>query len=93
MLPGLCHAWNWGSFSNLGLWGWAGFGLNLLLWTGLIAGLIALIIWAVRNARSPQTVEGFARGGENTARQILQARYARGEITRQEYLEMKEDLG
>jgi len=55
--------------------------------------LIALAVWGVsrlfpRGAQSPGRDEG-----ETTAREVLTRRYARGEITREEYELMKRDIG
>jgi putative membrane protein len=88
MFDGLCHAGagNWGSVGNFGVWGWISFILNLVFWVGLIAGLILLVVWARRRARVP------AASGQPTANEILQAKYARGEITREQYQLMKQDI-
>lgn len=75
-----------------------GFGLGGLLVMLLFWGvLVALAIWLV-SALFPRTVRPAASGEQNlTARQILDRRYARGEITRQQYelikQEISEDLG
>lgn len=71
-----------------------GFGLFGLLFMILFwVGLIALAVWLVgslfgRNSRQiPSSGER-----ELNARQILDRRYARGEITREQYELMKQDL-
>ena len=98
MFNGLCHFGNWGSFGNFGVWGWIGLVLNLVFWVGLIAGLTLLVVWAIRRARVPAANFSYA-GGQNTAgslptaKEILQAQYARGEITREQYELMKQDIG
>ncbi|MCF6278072.1 MAG: SHOCT domain-containing protein [Anaerolineales bacterium] len=70
--------------------GLGGFGLigMLLFWVAVIAG----IVWLVKtvsgsNAQSPTQMQGGA-----SARDILDQRYARGEITRDQYEAMKQDL-
>ena len=92
MLDGLCHAGacNWGSVGDFGVWGWISFILNLVFWVGLIAGLILLMVWAIRRARVPAGTVPHA-SGQPTAKEILQAKYARGEITREQYQLMKQD--
>jgi uncharacterized membrane protein len=65
--------------------------LNLVLWVGLLAGLVLLVVWAVRRARVP-AVTSPSVSGQPTAKEILQARYARDEITREQYETMKQDL-
>ncbi|MDO8313014.1 MAG: SHOCT domain-containing protein [Sideroxyarcus sp.] len=59
--------------------GW-GLLVGLLFWIGLIL----LIVWVVR------AVTGA--GGSSTARAVLDQRYARGELTRKEYEQMKKDI-
>jgi putative membrane protein len=93
MFDGLCHAGagNWGSLGNFGVWGWIGLILNLVFWVALIAGLILLVVWATRRARVPADVGPQANGQPN-ANEILKAKYARGEITREQYQLMKQDI-
>ena len=51
--------------------------------------LILLIVWVVRAVIGA----GGGGGGSSNARNILDQRYARGEITRKEYEQMKKDIG
>jgi putative membrane protein len=71
--------------------GFGMFGLlaMLLLW----GGLIVLAVWLVR-ALFPHDGRHSAltAGQEQNAREILNRRYARGEITREQYELMKQDL-
>ena len=72
--------------------GFGGFGLlfMLLFW----GALIALAVWAITALFPSGRQEQSAPANQNlTARQILDTRYARGEITREEYELMKQDLG
>lgn len=69
----------------MGQWGWGmGFGwiLMILFWGLVIAGIVATIKWFSDQSRS--------RG--KTALEILQERYARGEIPKDEYEQKKRDL-
>lgn len=93
MFDGLCHAGagNWGSVESFGVWGWIGLILNLVFWVALIAGLILLVVWAIRRARIPSGT-GPQATGQPTAKEILQAKYAQGEITREQYQLMKQDI-
>jgi putative membrane protein len=88
MFDGLCHAGagNWGSLGNFGVWGWIGLILNLVFWVGLIAGLILLVFWAIRRARVSSAP------GQLNAKEILQTRYTRGELTREQFELMKQDI-
>ena len=70
------HGWGPG-----GWWLWGP--IVLLLWVGLIA----TVVWFVaRSARSPE------RSGVERARDVLAERYARGELTTEEYRERLEQL-
>ena len=61
-----------------------GFGFGWLLWIVIIIGIVYA---ATRILRAP----GKSGNGE-TALDILNKRYARGEITREEFEKMKEDI-
>ncbi len=58
-------------------------GLGMFLVWGLI---ILLVVWLVRSLSGDSTANG------NTARQILEERFAKGEIDREEYEEKKKAL-
>jgi len=93
MMSGDCFSWNWGSLlGDFGVWGWIGLILNLVFWVGLIAALAVLVVWAIRRARVPAATGPYATG-QPTAREILQARYARGEITHEQYELKKQVIG
>jgi putative membrane protein len=75
-----------------GMMGYGGFGLIGLLFNLLIlVGIVVLIVWAVKRFTG-----GISNGNQPSAnvspREILQARYARGEITRDQYQQMLQDL-
>ena len=67
--------------------------LGVLLMVLFWGGLIALAAWLVRAMfnRAPQ-LPPFQGSGDATAQQILDTRYARGEITKEQYELMKRDL-
>ena len=92
MFNGLCHTGTWGSLGNMGVWGWVGLILNLVFWIGLLAGLTLLVVRAIKRARVPTATVPYVTG-QPTAKEILQAQYARGEITREEYELKKQDIG
>jgi putative membrane protein len=74
-------------FGNYGwgmMGGWGGMLMMAVFWIALVL----LIVWVVR------AVIGSSTGGSSssTARSILDTRYARGEITRKEYDQMKKDI-
>lgn len=75
-------------------WGWMMIfgGLMMILFWG---GLIALVVVAVRAfSGSGQSTgsAGSSTSTANTALNILKERYARGEISKAEYEEMRDDL-
>lgn len=68
-------------------WGWGTMLLVALFWVAVIG----LIVWALyRYARS----RGWLRpkAARATPQEILEERYARGEIGREEYLRMNQEL-
>jgi putative membrane protein len=91
MITGICNSDNWGLLGNFDGWGWIGLIVYLVLWVGLVAGLALVVIWALRRARVPAAPIPHD-SGQPTAKEILQAQYARGEITREEYEQMRHDL-
>lgn len=71
-------------FGGMGLFGgWIGLLFNL----AIIIGIVILLVWAVKRSTS-----GSVSSGNQTPREILQARYARGEITRDQYQQILQDL-
>lgn len=71
-----------------------GFGLTGLLFMFLfLVGMIVLAIWLV-SVLFPRTARPMTLDDQDlSARQILDRRYARGEITREQYKTMKQDIG
>jgi putative membrane protein len=71
-----------------------GFGvLGLLFMLIFWGGLILLAVWLVRALFSSNSGRDLHAGGNNqNARQILDQRYARGEISREQYEIMKQDI-
>lgn len=85
-----------GGFGSFGAFGWLGMLVNLIITIGLIVGVVLLVIWAVRRFSPNQGLSGYANdrlGREQAPGEILKARYARGEIDRDQYLQMLQDMG
>ncbi|MEK6664073.1 MAG: SHOCT domain-containing protein [Pseudomonadota bacterium] len=76
-----------GGMGTFGVWT-PGFGwlFMLLFWALLILGIFALIKWLAGEASSRGTP------AQKSALQILEERYARGEIEREEFEQKKRDL-
>jgi len=76
-----------------GMMGFGGMGLlggiiGLILNLALLIGIVLLVVWVVKrftNNNSSLNVQ--------TPKEILQTRYARGEITREQYQQIVTDLG
>jgi len=92
MVNGFCDPGTWGFLGNLGIWGWVGLILNLVFWVVLIAGLVMFVVWAIRRARVSAATGPYVTG-QPTSKEILKARYARGEITREQYELKKQAIG
>lgn len=63
-------------------------GMHVLGWLFMLlilALLILLVIWLVKAI--------FYSGSSSSAKSILASRYARGELTKKEYEQLKKDLG
>lgn len=69
-------------FGMHGMEGW--WILGIIFWVALLVGIVLLVVWLVK------TVSG--RGRQESALDILKRRYARGEITKEEFEEKKRDL-
>jgi putative membrane protein len=93
MINGLCQVGNLVSLGTYGAWGGIVLMiLNMVFWLGVFAALSLLIVWAIRRARVAAVAVQEATGQPST-KDVLQARYARGEITRDQYERMKQDVG
>jgi len=77
---------NWGEF---GWWGMGfGFVFMILFWALIVLGIVALVRWLQEQSQSERN-QGRA---DRTPLEIVQERYARGEIDRNEYEQKKRDL-
>ncbi|TFH35085.1 MAG: SHOCT domain-containing protein [Anaerolineales bacterium] len=83
-----------------GFWGLGSFGLlggilNLVITVGIIIAIVLLVIWMVR--RLGQSGTGYSNPNSQSTemtspQEILRVRYARGELTREQYQEILADL-
>jgi putative membrane protein len=72
----------------LGFGGWLMMVLVVVFWVLVIVGLIYLVKWLISQTRN----ESGSQYGQGTALDILKKRYARGEISKAEFEEIKKDL-
>ncbi len=78
--------WDWNAWG-----GWWGMGLMMLLMVIFWGGIIALIIWGI--TRLVRTGSGRADTTERRSPlDIAKERYARGEITKEQFEQLKKDL-
>jgi putative membrane protein len=93
--PALAQSGRYGNW-HMGRWmmgdwemGWFGIIFMILFWGLIVVGVVFLIRWLIQatgNKGHSDVGTGF------TAMDILKERYARGEITRDEFGSMKKDL-
>ena len=69
-------------------WGWGGMWFGPLLMLAALALLVAFVVVLVRWLGGDRAASSAPR----TARDILDERYARGEIDREEYLKRRDDM-
>lgn len=63
---------------------WSGWmGINMLFWLLLFVVLIVMVLRLLSSNKNE----------DESAKQILERRYAKGEISKDEYVEMLKDLG
>ena len=66
-------------------WGWGAFGVvhMIVFWTFVVLVVVMLVRWLASGHLPPPG---------HSAREILEERYARGELTREQFEQMKADL-
>ncbi|MGA7974502.1 MAG: SHOCT domain-containing protein [Pseudolabrys sp.] len=69
--------------------GYGGFGM--IIWIFILIAVVALVVWLVRSPASSGIHPPAAR--RSSGLDVLEERYARGEINRDEYLQKKKDIG
>jgi putative membrane protein len=79
----------WGMMGGYGY----GFGLiHMVVWVVILVAIIVGVIWLVRSLASSGGGQG-ALPRRSAGLDVLEERYARGEINRDEYLQKKKDIG
>ncbi len=80
----------------MGYWngglGWIGMIINLVILVALIIGLVFLVIWIVKRLSNNNSGQ-MPNNAASSAVEIAKERYAKGEITREEYQKLLVDLG
>ena len=84
-----------GGFGGMAGWGLFGGLFGLVLTIGLLVGLVFLGIWLWRRSSPAEGTGAWAQSPatrQPSALDVLQARYARGDLTREEFQLMQQDL-
>ena len=92
MIDEICGSDGWRFLGNFDAWDLIGWGLTMIAWVGLLVALALLVAWVTRRARVTAGTVPYATA-QPGAREILRARYARGEISREEFHDMKQVIG
>ena len=94
---GCCGGWmNQGGWGMMGGFGFPLIGgiLMFLFWVLIIGGFVWLIVWLARGgAQSASRALTNTPTANQTPLDTIKARYAKGEITKEQFEEMKRDLG
>lgn len=69
--------------------GYGGFGM--IIWLIVLIAIVALVVWLVRSQGSSGMHHLPPR--RSSGIDVLEERYARGDINRDEYLQKKKDIG
>lgn len=82
--------WGWSNMmGGLGSGiGWIGIILSFIFFIIIIIGITLLIVWLVKRT----THSGIEDKGGSKALEVLRERYAKGEITKEQYENIKKDL-
>ena len=76
-----------GGFYGGGM-GWIGMVLGFIFFILVVIGIIFLIVWLVKRSNNP----GVESRTDGKALEVLKERYAKGEITKDQFDIMKKDL-
>jgi putative membrane protein len=91
MGPGMMSGYGMHGFGGPFGFGFSPLGwiLSLVFWALIIGGIVLLAVWLARSAG--QTSVG--RFVSESTLEILKTRYAKGEITREQFNDLRKDLG
>jgi putative membrane protein len=87
--PGMMWGYGYGGS------GWFGSVFMVFIWILIIAAIIALIKWLLGTSRNKHETYSHAPISSSSGRalDILKERYAKGEISKEQYETMKRDIG
>jgi len=82
----------WGMMGGWGGYGGYGYGIfGMIIWIVILVGIVALVVWLVRSVAAPG-MHPHPPPRRSSGLDVLEERYARGEINRDEYLQKKKDI-
>src|SRR5262249_41529378 len=84
---------DWGPWGMHMMWGSWGIGMMLMMflfWAAIIVAIVFFIRWLITAGDQRQQV--VSRHDTESALDILKKRYARGEISKAEFQDMRQDL-
>ena len=82
-----------GGFGGMPGFGWVGMLVGLVIAVAVIIAVVLLVVWLVRRTSKGSTAMSVPMAPNQAAKDIASARYARGEINREEYQQILADLG
>ena len=90
-IPSKSNAQPFGGWGMMGGYGYGWGPIGMIIWIVILALVIAAVVWFARTMTQsgPQV---FGVGRRSPGLDVLEERYARGEIKREEYLEKKRDI-
>jgi putative membrane protein len=81
---GMMNGWGYGDYGY-------GFGaFHMVIWVVILIAIVAFVVWLVRSTTGPGMHPMPPR--RSSGLDVLEERYARGEINRDEYLQKKKDI-
>jgi putative membrane protein len=81
-----------GNFAYGGM-GVIGMAISLVIMIAIAIGFVYFVVWAVRKSSGNTNISTLQNPASQTSKEIAQIRYAKGEITRDEYQQILSDLG
>jgi len=90
MMWGYGYGPNWGM---MGDWGYGVYGwVHMIVWLVILVAVVVGVVWLVRSMAAPGGHHLMAPPPRSRGLDVLEERYARGEINRDEYLQKKNDI-
>lgn len=80
----------WGMMGGWGGYGWFGI-FHMIFWLVILALIVMAVVWLFRGGAHVKALQSRS-DSRLRGLDVLEERYARGEIKREEYLEKKKDI-